>query len=442
MTNTQKTTQNTLSQKVAVLLANMEKSQYLKLEQLEKMQFLQLVQLAAYAAEHSTWFAKRFKESGIAANELTSLLALRKLPILTRRELQLNAAEIYCRKIPANHTPVAKVKTSGSSGQPVEVFRNLHTQLYWLAHGLREHLWHKRNFKGKLAAVRANLDGNKITVRADWGEPVSLLYQSGTAIAIPINMNVSDQLKILKEFDADYLLIYPNNLAAILDEMRLSKKKLGNLKQIRTIGETLSPALRSRVKKQLGVGIADMYSSQEVGNIAIECPVSGLYHIMAENLIVEVLDENGEQCSPGETGRVVVTDLINYATPLLRYDIGDYAEVGMRCSCGRNLQTLKRIMGRTRNMLIVNGEKRWPLVGFHDYCKVAPVVQYQLIQKTSELIEVRLVVEKALNKKQEKDLAKIINEALQHNFKLKFTYFEKQIPRSATGKFEEFICEI
>jgi len=53
----------------------------------------------------------------------------------------------------------------------------------------------------------------------------------------------------------------------------------------------------------------------------------------------------------GQVGRVVVTDLHNFATPLIRYDLGDYAEMADTCPCGRGLPALKRIMGRRRNMV-------------------------------------------------------------------------------------------
>jgi phenylacetate-coenzyme A ligase PaaK-like adenylate-forming protein len=61
---------------------------------------------------------------------------------------------------------------------------------------------------------------------------------------------------------------------------------------------------------------------------------------------VEVLDEEGRPCAPGETGRVVATSLNNFAMPLIRYETGDTAEVGAPCPCGRGLPVLTRIMGR------------------------------------------------------------------------------------------------
>jgi phenylacetate-CoA ligase len=239
------------------------------------------------------------------------------------------------------------------------------------------------------------------------------------------------------------LLTYPTNLSALLNVFQQNSFALPKLKQIRTIGETLSPHIREQALAELSVEVIDIYSSQEVGVIAIQCPQSGLYHTMAESLIVEVLNEEGSACNIGETGRVVITDIQNFATPLVRYDIGDYAEVGEICPCGRGLPTLRRILGRQRNMVIhPNGKKYWPLVGFHYYRDIAPIRQYQLIQRSVEQIEVRLVVDVPMNANQQAKLTEVICHALGYPFHLHFVYFPDQIPSGPNGKFEEFTSEI
>jgi phenylacetate-CoA ligase len=152
-----------------------------------------------------------------------------------------------------------------------------------------------------------------------------------------------------------------------------------------------------------------------------------------------VLNDAGQPCLPGEVGRVVITDLHNYATPLIRYEIRDYAEVGPVCSCGRGLATLKRIMGRRRNMVTLpDGSRHWPLVGAHRYREVADIRQYQLIQHGVDDIEIRLLVS-PLTPVQEAAITTLAHQALGHPFKLRFSYFEHELPGTGNGKFEEFI---
>jgi phenylacetate-CoA ligase len=95
-----------------------------------------------------------------------------------------------------------------------------------------------------------------------------------------------------------------------------------------------------------------------MGKIAIECEVSGHYHVSASNVLLEVLDDDGRQVRPGDVGRVVVTSFYNYAMPFIRYEIGDYARLGGRCPCGRSLPVLTEILGRRRNMLSLPGGNR------------------------------------------------------------------------------------
>ena len=142
----------------------------------------------------------------------------------------------------------------------------------------------------------------------------------------------------------------------------------------------------------LGLPIEDNYSSQEAGIIALQCPAGGLYHTMAESLVVEVLDEQGRACAEGEVGRVVVTDLHNFAAPLFRYDIGDYAEVGGPCRCGRTLPTFRRVLGRKRNLLMkADGSRFLPRAGFETFDEIAAIQQYQVIQHALDDIEFKLV---------------------------------------------------
>lgn len=202
--------------------------------------------------------------------------------------------------------------------------------------------------------------------------------------------------------------------------------------------------LRLRTQEEAGVDLIDLYSAEEVGTIAIQCPHSGLYHTMAEGLWIEVLAPDGSPCRTGEIGRVVITDLLNYASPIVRYENGDYAEVGPVCGCGRGLPTLTRVLGRERNMVrLPDGRSYWPTTGYREFSKVARIWQYQLVQKDQRTLEVRLVVaERALTPDQERQLSEIITRWIGHLFDLRFVYFEHQIPRHKSGKFEEFICEI
>jgi len=425
------------------LSAQLEVSQWLPTTIIAERQRQQLRVMLGHAALHSPHFGARLSAAGYSPNELAEPESLQRLPVLTRRALQSAGSGLFCKEVPQAHSPCSETRTSGSSGEPVVVRRTAISQLFWLAYTLREHLWFERDFSLPLAIIRAGGRQTGLVSQNDWGPPVSLFYRSGSAAALPISTDIGAQADWLRQFNPGYLLTYPTNLAALVDELRNRDISLPKLKQIRTIGETLSEETRERVRAALGVETVDIYSSQEVGVVAVQCPQSGRYHVMAESLIVEILDDMGKPCAAGQTGRVVVTDLHNFATPLVRYDIGDYAKVGAACPCGRGLPTLERIMGRQRNMVILpDGKRHWPLVGFQRFREIAPIRQYQLIQRSTELIEVRLVADRELSAEQQIRLGSIICDALGYPFRLKFVYFDGEIPCGSNGKFEEFRSDV
>jgi phenylacetate-CoA ligase len=428
---------------LAALMHQLEDTQWLTPSEITQRQHRQLVSVATHAATHSAHFRSRLKASGIQPAQLATPEALRAIPEMRRRELQSAGDSLFCKQLPKYHTPVEITHTSGSSGETVAVKRTAINSLFWLALTLREHLWHQRDFLGKLAIIRARYPAGKPESRDSWGPPVSLFYDTGTSHAMQITTDVAQQAAWLEQLNPDYLLTYPNNLAALLQHFERRGTKLPQLRQVRSIGETLAPELREITRRVLHVEIADTYSSQEVGTIALQCPESGMYHVMAESLIVEVLDDSGTPCLPGQIGRVVITDLHNFATPLIRYSIGDYAEVGPACPCGRGLPTLKRIVGRERNILLLpDGRRHWPLFGAHRFADIAPIRQYQVIQRSRELLEVRLVSDSLVTQEQEVRLGETIRESLGFPFQLRFVYFPDEIPRGPGGKFEEFICEV
>ena len=103
---------------------------------------------------------------------------------------------------------------------------------------------------------------------------------------------------------------------------------------------------RELCRSAFGAEIADTYGAQEAGHIAAQCPDCGDYHLSADASVIEILRDDGSPAAAGETGRVIVTPLHNYAMPLVRYELGDYAEVGTSApACERTLPTLRRNSG-------------------------------------------------------------------------------------------------
>jgi Coenzyme F390 synthetase len=423
----------------------LEASQWLPPEKIDHWQRRRLSVLLAHASAHSPYYKRQLSNLPRDFAKDASV-NLQDIPILTRDVLQGEYAEICTTAWPAFHGPAREIQTSGSTGQPVKVKRTGLCQMHWLALTLRDHLWHKRDFSASMAVVRvpAGPGGDKAAFMPMWGEAVNVVARSGPTHFLPISTDVNRQAEWLSQLNPGYLLTYPTNLAELLRIAEQGRLPLPGLREIRTIGETLSGSVRDECSRLLGVPVTDLYSSQELGIMALQCPVSSHYHVQSESVLLEILSDAGEPCRPGEVGRIVVTDLHNFATPLIRYELRDYAEAGPPCPCGRGLPTLRRILGRRRNMVVLpDGKRHWPLVGFQQFREAVPALkQYQLIQRTPKQIEARLVVAGNITSEQEGALTRVIQDALGYPFELRFDYRAKELHRTHGGKFEEFICQL
>jgi phenylacetate-CoA ligase len=423
---------------LAACVQQLEQSQWLPPEELEAGQRRQLAVAAAHFEAHSAHFRERLKVAGLSAADLAEAGGLAALAPLTRQQAQAKDPPIFCEALPAGHRPTNKFNTSGSTGEPVIVVRTAVGLLFWQAMTVRYHLWAEPDFSGRICAIRANIANFGQT--KDWATPVSLLFKTGPGLLVDIEADVGAQLDRIAEFGATSLIVYPSNLVGLLDELDARGATLPTLKRVRTIGETVPEGLAERVSDRLGATLYDCYSSEEMGYIALQCPESGLYHLMSETVITEAVDADGRPCREGETGKVLVTDILNHATPMIRYEIGDYAEVGPACPCGRGLPTLRRILGRERNMIVKpDGTRHWPLTGYKKFREIAPIAQYQMRQHEPDRIEVRMVVERPLTGQEETALREHLHWKLRHPFRLDFTYFEGSLPRGRNGKFEEFV---
>jgi phenylacetate-CoA ligase len=425
---------------LAALLAQLEETQWLPPDAIARRQFRQLEVLAAHAQRHSDYFRLRLARAKLTPAELATPEGFSRLPVMVRRDLQSAGAKLFCDTVPDGHAPVGENFSSGSTGEPVMVKRTFVNQLDWMAMTLRDHLWWCRDFSGRQAAIRHSADS--YAEQKSWGKPVGLLFASGASARIPLNTPITEAARKLAAFRPNTLLLHPNVLAGLTEHCRENGIRFPELHDIRTFAETLWPHVREDAEAWFGVRVCDLYSSQEAGYVALQCPESGLYHVMAETAIVEVLDEAGAPCGEGKPGRVVITDLHNFATPLIRYDIGDWAEFGGLCVCGRGLPTLRRILGRHRNLLVMpDGSRVWPLAGVHQVRAVAPVRQFQFIQKSRERIEARLVVDRQPTAQEQQALRDLLHGLLGHPFELDFRYETDPIPMGPGGKFEQFISE-
>jgi phenylacetate-CoA ligase len=425
----------------------LQDSQWWPHERLLEHQVHALGRLVAHGRGTVPFHGARLEEAGLEPERPIDLERWRRLPPLTRRDIQRVGVNLHSTAVPAEHGKILKNRTSGSTGTPVTVQGTTFDAVVGKALMLRHCLWHPYDFAAKFASIRRvhgqNFDYPHGLHLPRWADTATFPFATGPSAILSISASIAQQAEWLLREDPDYLMTFPSNLRFLAAHCRARGIAFSRLEHVTTFGEVLSAETREECRRAWDLSVIDVYSAQEIGIIALQCPTHEGYHVQAETIFVEVVDERGEPCGPGQTGRVLVTPLNNYAMPLLRYEIGDWAEVGRPCPCGRGLPVLKRILGRERNALLVapTGDRYWPAFGSRKLPQLAPIVQHQFVQKSLQRLEARLVTARPLTQNEERSLRAYILANLPHPFELAFTYFD-ELPRNGAGKFEDFICEV
>jgi phenylacetate-coenzyme A ligase PaaK-like adenylate-forming protein len=420
----------------------------------ERMPFPQLLRyqakltenLVRHASERFPFYTERLRpvlRDGVFYPERWS-----DIPILTRPELQAAMPGIMSTDPGELPGWMTETSTSGSTGMPLRL------RWTWLAsmatNSMLERLyrWYDFDPNAHFAWIRTT---RKSTPRASGDIAIaapqdernrawSIRGPDGISSVLDIATPVAQQIAWLRDLRPQYLTTYPTNLAALAEAAGPNVSAIG-LKAVITVGEVLDPEMRRTASNTFGARVVDTYGCQELGKIAIECPQSGLLHICAENMIVEVLDEAGDPVVPGGTGRVVLTGFYNLGSPIIRYAIGDYAETAEApCPCGCTLPALRRVLGRQRNMFLFNdGSSIWPrselITSLYDRL---PLKQFQVVQTELDHVELRYVPADARHKPDMLAIVAHLRKTLHPSIRVTLVP-TTEIPRSAGGKFEDFI---
>lgn len=316
----------------------------------------------------------------------TNFDLIKNLPIITREDF---------RKI-KQQPGFYLSKTSGSTGEPVTIQKSYQDYVLYLATNIREIRWRNWDFSKNLAIIKA---GSKKEDKVGWGVPYTLEPKQGKTFRIGFEP-ISVLQKWLEEKNPHYLHCLPS----IVTQLDLSK--VTNLIDVKGTGEKGGT----------------MYSSEECGTMAIQCPDNKeVYHVM-ENIIVECDEE----------GALIVSCLTN--PYIRRYKHGDHIELG-ECNCGRTLQTIKTIHGRVRNMLVLpNGDKKWPTFGTRDIHETFGIKRFKVIQTTLNDLEVQIITDK-LSPQRTDDLIATILVSVGEPLNVKIKY----VSSFPNYKFEEFV---
>ena len=333
-------------------------------DEVDTYAFNELKGIVKFSKQRIPYYTNIFESLGDLDSIKTVKDLLQSLPILSRRQAQENFDGLYFMAPDQDPNDYVIQSTSGSTGKPVSVmkFAPLYSAEYD-ALTLTEWQLNSRDTSKTISTFRiVETEYDEIPL----GAPLSYIGATRLHTSLSIlKRTIPELLDGLHRLRPDYLFV--NGIVArqlALAQLESDFEPI-KIEQFLTVSDRVDPQLRELVKDVFGARIIDRYSSEEFGYIALQCPVHDHLHVCSPSLVVEVVDENGYACDIGVPGRVLVTSLHNSAMPLIRYDIGDIAELGEPCDTGLNWPVLNQVNGRLRDSIVLpNGEFR--LVTFFD----------------------------------------------------------------------------
>ncbi|MYM90974.1 phenylacetate--CoA ligase family protein, partial [Rugamonas sp. FT82W] len=322
-----------------------------------------------------------------------------------------------------------KIKTSGSSGQPLTVVQDLacvvreeafiHRHLRWMGFepGQRR-AW----IRGDVVCDAHPADGRYWC--HDW--PGKMLMMSSYHLA---SATIGAYVAELRRYDPVIIHAYPSSIAAIAAWLHAAGQTYGGsaLRGIMTSSETMDPDVRAQVEAVFGVKVFDWYGQAERVAAIANCE-HGNYHLLTDYSVVELLDQGDGRAE------LVGTSLNNRATSLVRYRTGDLVEMGEGpCACGRVFPVVKAIGGRKERVITLPDGRQIGRLD-HVFKGADQVVEGQIVYRGQARFELNVVAAAGFGAADEAQLV--------DNFLLRVPDVAVSvkrvaaIPRGANGKFE------
>lgn len=418
-------------QKVPYYIRELEKSQYYSIEKINALQLKKLKSLVEYAGDNLEFHRKAFPR--LSDRDISRLEDIEKLPFTTKSMLKNNPGIFINKKLSAGLT---QKTTGGSTGEPVTILKTADAMARELAATWRGYHW-------------AGVDIGDRQARF-WGVPFSRKDRlRATLIDFVTNRkrcsafsfteeNLEHYTRLLRRFAPAYFYGYVSMLVEYAEYFNSKKLRPPfSLKCVITTSEVLTEPQRRVLESTFSTRVFNEYGCGELGSVAHECE-KGALHIMAENMIVEVVE--GERvCKPGEKGELVITELNNRAMPLIRYRTGDIASLSPKtCSCGRHLPVIENLHGRAYDM-IRNADGKAFHGEFFMYIiedakrKNLGIGAFQIIQQEQELLRIKIKPEPAYNQGTREFITRRIKDGFSSNATVVFEEVAK-IERAPSGK--------
>ncbi|RIW12252.1 phenylacetate--CoA ligase family protein [Algoriphagus lacus] len=392
--------------------------------EIEKLQAAKLRKLLEFAGKNSPYY----RLQNIPSHR-DPYVWLKSFPVLPKRTFRENLEYILTQPVDGKLTAVM---SSGSTGPPSKVYfskaelsSTRALQIIWWE-------WAGYRFGNSLLQTGVNMKRSREKAIKD-----KLLNTRYIDAMSHSEAQILEELNLLRKEPRDHFVAYASSLylfakTALAHEIRDVK-----FRSAISLGEKLLPQFREAIEKAFSCKVYDTYGASEGFLIASQCH-EGKYHLMTPHVVVEILDEKSKEVQPGQTGRVVLTGLDNFTTPMIRYEVGDLAVKGKpgTCSCGLELPVLDEIIGRLTEFLLTPSGKFITVQTVVRVLKHFPEIeQFKVIQKEFDLYRLIYISPKNQLDVREEGVQRMFEEVFGEPLRFEFEKVT-ELPKAKTGKFQ------
>ena len=402
-------------------------NQWLPTDKLTEMQNSNLRKLINHAYYKVPYYRNLFRTVGLKPTDIQTVNDLNKIPLTSKERIN----KLPINELVAEGTNLSSCihgKTSGSTGIPLQIILTTSD----LEH--HQALWNSfldtcgRKIRDKILIITGRFP--KI-YKKKWYQYIGI----GETSFLLTKEDAESLVNGIRKVKPDIIVCYPSRMVVVAQAVRKQGIEKIAPRILITTAETLDIETREYINKTFNVKLIDYYGSWETGMIAWECSKHEGYHAILDSVVLEVV-KNNENVKPGESGEIVVTNLISYTMPFIRYTLGDIGVyMGKMCSCGRGFPLLlERIEGRSDELIVLPSGKFLSPNAFDVPIKyVNGIEKFQIIQEDVHNISVLLVIahrnSDEIVKSVEQKLREHVPDSVNLNIKL-----VDEVPMAESGK--------
>jgi len=415
-------------------LAQLEKSQYWSKETLIEYQWASFRRLVTHALETCPYYRKKFREAGITPADLRSQEDIRRVPTITKEEIQEHREEMISTQ--SHKDSLIQDMTGGSTGSPMQFCYDKDRLDSREAATLRHNRWAGWDIGDRVAILWGSPRDTRVSRKLkdrvrDWILDRRLILDASSLD----EASMFEFAQKLIRYQPTVLLAYANTLGLFAEYVRAKGIKGISPKGIICSAEVLTQENRGLIEQTFGCPVYNRYGSREFAVIASECSMHAGMHINAENLLIEVLAD-GRPCAEGD-GEILITDLKNFAMPLIRYRIRDIGRLKDKaCECSRGLPLLELSGGRVTDFLLATNGKKVSGIVIATYVitNMPGIKQIQFVQNETGSVTVNLVKGHDWSPRTLDNLIARVREFLGNDMQVQIMVRDN-IPFEASGKY-------